>query len=70
MSFRENILLERKKRSLSQEAAARMLRLKRSNLAAYEEGRAFPRLRSLRKIVDGYEVKTENLYDFIFGNDN
>jgi transcriptional regulator with XRE-family HTH domain len=70
MNFRENILLERKKRSLTQHQAAAFLGLKRSNLAAYEDGRAFPRLHSLRKIVDGYEVKTENLYCFIFGNDN
>lgn len=67
MNFRDNILLERKKRSLSQEKAAELLGLKRSNLAAYEDGRAFPRLVSLRKIVDGYDIKTRDLYEFIFG---
>lgn len=70
MNFRENILLERKKRSLTQEAAARLLGIKRSCLASYEDGRAFPRLVILRRIVDGYEVPTADLYTFIFGNDN
>lgn len=67
MNFRENILQARKKRGWSQVDAASYLGIKRCNLAAYEEGRAFPRLTILQLIVDGYEVKTKDLYAFIFG---
>jgi ribosome-binding protein aMBF1 (putative translation factor) len=68
MNFRQNILCERSKRGWTQHVAADKLGIKRSCLASYEDGRAFPRLTILKLIVDGYEIKTADLYQFIFGN--
>ena len=66
MKFCENITLERKKRGWTQETAGKNLGIKPVTLSAYEEGRAFPRPDTIRKIIEGYGVKKEDVYDFLF----
>jgi transcriptional regulator with XRE-family HTH domain len=61
MSLAKNIHYLRKKKNLTQEQLARKLGLNRPAIGAYEEGRAEPRLKTLRAMAHFFEVSLDQL---------
>lgn len=57
----ENIKFLRKKEGLTQEQMAQRLKIKRSLLGAYEEGRADPRINNLVKFSELFNVSIDRL---------
>ena len=66
MAFKENMQRKRASLHLTQDQAARILGISQKNLNAYEWGSAHPRWPVLKKILDGYEIKKDKVYQFMF----
>lgn len=61
MPLAKNIHFLRKKQDLTQEQLARKLGINRPAIGAYEEGRAEPRLKTLRAMAHFFEVSLDQL---------
>lgn len=59
--FSKNLKFLRKQRALSQDALARELDLKRNNIAAYESKNVEPRLDTLVKFADYFDIPLDEL---------
>lgn len=61
MVLRENLVKLRKFHSLNQEELSRAIGIKRSNLAAYEQGRCEPNICTVVKIAKYFRVSVDDL---------
>ncbi len=59
--FKEQLKYLRTQYGLSQWELAKELKLNRSSIGSYEEGRAFPRLETLIAIADYFELTVDQL---------
>lgn len=63
-SFRKNLRNLRKKNGYTQQELAKMLKLNRSIITAYESGKAFPKLPTLIELADIFYVTIDDLIGF------
>ncbi len=70
MSLIKNIKFLRKKRGFTQETFALALGINRPSVGAYEEGRADPRLTTLSKMAELFEVSVDELINEDLTKDN
>ena len=61
----KNVRILRKEKKITQEEMAKKLKIKRSLLGAYEEGRAKPRLDVMQRYCQMFGISMEEL---IYGN--
>ncbi len=61
-AFRINIINLRKSKGLTQEKFAEILKIKRSTLGAYEEGRSLPRIKEFLEMCDLFKVNPKDFY--------
>jgi transcriptional regulator with XRE-family HTH domain len=67
-AFAKNMIQCRQYFGWSQQQAADAIGIEVKSLASYEEGRAFPSVEKLLKIIQGYRI--ENVIEFISGKAN
>jgi transcriptional regulator with XRE-family HTH domain len=68
MNFSDKMRQLRAGKEMKQRELADALGIKLSNLASYEEGRAYPKPEVLKRIVDYFGIANpeEELYKFLF----
>lgn len=64
MEFKDKLKEIRHNRGKTQDQAAKFLGIPRVNLNAYEQGYAEPGLKTLKKIIDKYDIT--DIYKFLF----
>jgi DNA-binding XRE family transcriptional regulator len=68
-ALNHNLIKVRKRNHLTQEEFAAYIGVKRSNIGAYEEGRATPNLIFIQQVIEIFKIPKENVYDFLFNDE-
>ena len=62
-NFIKNLKLERKSRNLTQKQVAELIGVKTQSYQAYENGKSFPTIENLLKLVCVYEITLNDLFE-------